>query len=181
MQDSDKEIPYEIQLEGEGLNLKKTITEEMAARIMQIVMGSSQIPRNEKSESSEEHLDDAVGRPPRAISEFIEEVGAKRNPDKILTIGQFLTDELGQKTFSVDQIKDQFRPAGESMPSNFGRDFRWTVSIGWLAEDRDTPGTYYVTRTGLTALEQQFSEEIRRATKQASRTGRRQRKDSKGE
>ena len=97
MQDSGKEIPYEIQLQGEGLNLKKTITEGMAARIMQIVMGSSQIPRNEKSESSEERLDDEVGRPPRAISEFIEEVGAKRNPDKILTIGQFLPDELGKR------------------------------------------------------------------------------------
>ena len=107
-----------------------------------------------------------------SLRELLDDVEAKRNPDKILTIGKYLIAFRGQESFTSEQVKAQFRAAGESTPGNLARDFRWAVTNGWIAEDHGAPGEYYVTSNGEEALTAHFSKEITKKTGQTAEAGR---------
>jgi len=91
-----------------------------------------------------------------AIREFLNTSSAKRNPDKITAIAIYLRDHLDRETFSRDDVKGLFRKAGEPVPGNYARDFAVAVSSGWIAEDHNTSGEYYVTNSGEEALAEGF-------------------------
>jgi hypothetical protein len=165
------EEAFDLSLSGEGIKLDRKIGQAAALQILAIVMGGSAsaapilpgIPP----------IPDSLGerREPTNLSgsrvslrEYLDQVQAKRNPDKILAIGKYLQEHRAQESFTSNDIKAQFRPAGESVPANFARDFRWTVTNGWIAEDHASPGQYYVTSTGDEALAAKFAKEIKRKT-----------------
>jgi hypothetical protein len=97
-----------------------------------------------------------------SLREFLTDADAKRMPDKIVTIGEYLMSQAGQEDFSGDDVRDRFRAAGEVAPANFSRDFKWTISNGWVAEDPKNPGRYYVTQTGRAAIQAKFSDEVKK-------------------
>lgn len=108
-----------------------------------------------------------------SLREFMEEAGAKRNPEKIVAIGAYLVRTLNQESFTRKEVKLQFKNAGEPVPGNYTRDFDWAVSNGWLAPIHGGHKDYWVTDTGLDAIANKFSEEIRKGTKLKSRRARR--------
>ena len=110
-----------------------------------------------------------------SLREHLTATEAKRNPDKILAIADYLERIEGLHGFSKDDIKARFRTAGESPPGNFPRDFSWTVSNGWIAEDAQTKGQFYVTRTGQSAVEAGFSDDVTKTSKLRSSRRRRNR------
>lgn len=180
--DPENEIPapeeYDLKLSGPGLTIERQIDQDEALQIVAILMGGAGIPRSQPG----------VGRPVPAMTspaaaragarlslrEFLDSVEAKRNPDKILAIGRYLLDQRGDETFGSDDVKKQFRAAGEPVPANFGRDFRWTITNAWIAEVHEEKGQYYVTESGNHALEQKFSPDVKKRT--GVERGRRRRK-----
>lgn len=68
--------------------------------------------------------------------------GAKKNPEKIVALGQYVLQDGGD-TFKVEDVKAQFRRARETPPANFSRDMSTAMKEGWIAQgDGDE---YYIT------------------------------------
>jgi len=115
------------------------------------------------------------------VGEYLSDVGAKRNPDKITAIAAYLKQHRGIDRFSKEDLKSEFPNAGESVPANFPRDFNWTVGVKWIAVDASAgKNQHYITGTGLKAVEDSFSAEVQKASRQAAGRRRSARKKADG-
>lgn len=155
---------YELKIEGSGLSLSRTIDKGVLRSILQVVLGGGELLGSPEADK----LSDGpiLGSRSRvSLREHLTATGAKRNPDKIVVIADYLERVEGLHAFTKDDIKARFRSAGESAPGNFPRDFAWTVSNGWIAEDSQEKGQYYVTRTGQSAIEAGFSGDVIKTSK----------------
>jgi hypothetical protein len=160
---------YKLTLAGDGLSVERDVTEDVALQILATVMGGgvpAGAPQRRAGRSAPAVGGAAVATTPGRLSlrEHLDDVDAKRNVDKILAIAAYLRDQRGFETFDSAAIKKEFRNAGEAVPGNFPRDFRWAVTAGWVAAADDVPGEYYVTTTGDNALANKFSADIKKAT-----------------
>lgn len=155
---------YSLALKGEGMTVDREIDEGTALEILALVMGAGSTITSPGMPTIRPN----VPRPLRhasgqSLREYLDEVGATRNPDKILAVAKFHAKETG-KEFTQDEVKSRFPDAAERVPGNFTRDFHWAVRNGWIAPSLTSRGEYYVTDTGDEALEEKFSAEIKRKT-----------------
>ena len=173
---------YELTLAGEGLNLNRKVPVAVARAIMNIVMGGqfdARPVRDLRPELPPSRVDGgATGRSSerQSLREYLDEHEAARNPDKITAIGNYLVEFEGCADFSRDEVKSRFRSAGEPPPGNYPRDFTWAMRAGWIAEDTNAPGRFYVTQKGRSAIAGKFSAEIKKSTAQAKGNRRARRK-----
>ena len=174
---TNSEPGYALSLKGEGIEVEREIDQTMALEILSIVMGGagskqmqSPLPRVESSR-----------RRGQSLREFLNEVEAKRNVDKIVAIASYLETERGYETFSADQVKKEFKTAREPAPANYPRDFKWAVATGWLAPTPEDPDEFYVTESGRKAIEGKFSSEIKKTTTVWKSERRRRPRSKKGE
>lgn len=167
------EPEYDLTLKGAGLTIERKVTESIALAVVSLVMGgdgsrlaprrgAAAFPGNPAASAS-------VQGQAMTVGEYLSEVEAKRNPDKILAFGAYLMDEMGRETFTRDELRSMFQKAAEPVPGNFHRDFTWAVQNRWLGEQTDAPGAYYVTKTGRTALGNKFAAEVKASTKLTTR------------
>jgi hypothetical protein len=161
------EREYDLTLKGAGVTIERRIPESLALSVVALVMGGVPASNPLRRPASVQGLAirPAVVGQGVTVGEFMTAVEAKRNPDKILAFGAFISDELSRPTFTRDEVRSMFQQAAEPLPANFHRDFTWAVSNRWLGEQVGTPGAYYVTGTGRKALETKFAAEIKAATK----------------
>jgi hypothetical protein len=164
-----EEEGFDLSLTGTGISLSRKVDRDAALQILAIAMGGGQQAQRQQQEVA--RSGDRV-----ALREYINQVEATRNPDKILAIGKYLVQYRGQKSFTSTDVKAQFRAAAEAIPGNFPRDFRWAVTNGWIAEDPATPGEYYITSSGEAALSARFSGDVKKKTGQSKLGGRRRKK-----
>lgn len=151
---------YKLSLTGDGIRIDKEIPEFLASQIISLVMGGYP---TETSVIAARKLPSIGGR--LSLREFMDEAGARRNAEKIVAIGTYLMQNLNQESFTKKEVKLQFKNAAEPVPGNYARDFDWAVSNGWLAPSVGSHRDYYVTKKGLEAIANKFSDEIRRNTK----------------
>ncbi len=182
---------YTIKLTGQGLTVDQQISKETALTILNLVMGGPGATPEQPAATGPPHEPPPPGDhqvvPPnpakpvqgasKSVGEFVDEVEAKRNPDKIVAMGVYLQD-LGEEQFTSERIKPLFQVAGEPTPANFARDWRWAVTAKWIAQSHDDPKAFYVTASGKKAVEAHFPAETRRATAQPAK--RRSRKKQNG-
>lgn len=163
------ESTYELTLKGAGFTVERTIPESLALSVVALIMGgdgSRVAPRRGASGAAASSIRSGAGQDlAMTVGEFLTEVEAKRNPDKILAFGAYLMDEMGRETFTRDEVRSMFQKAAEPVPGNFHRDFTWAIQVRWLGEQPGTPGAYYVTKTGRTALGNKFAKEVKASTK----------------
>lgn len=103
-----------------------------------------------------------------SVGEFVADVGAKRNPDKIVAMAAYLKQQ-GKEQFTADDIKPMFQSAGEPSPANFARDWRWAQSAKWIAPTHADQKAFYLTTSGETAVSNKFPPEARKATAQPTK------------
>lgn len=163
------EEKFTIKITGPGVELERQIDAAQVSAVLQIALGAAAGPLSPPRTPGV--LPGVL--PGESLREFFNRVRPKRNPDKITAIGVYLSDVKGQATFKPDEIKASFQQAGERIPGNFPRDFRWAVRNGWIAESPESPGTYYVTSTGNDAASVGFPPEIVKKTSQGSGSPRR--------
>ena len=144
-----QDLTYRISLEGPGITLNREISEANAVAVIGLLLGSRVRGESEAPQFR------SGGRV--SIREFLDRRDVKTSAQKILAIGEFLTEVGGRESFSKDEVRAEFRRAKEALPANFPRDFGSAVGSGWIAEVAESPGEYYVTKTGTEALESGFS------------------------
>jgi hypothetical protein len=175
MNDLSPDETFEFQLSGEGISIKRSIRPEIARAILNLVMGgvaayastpSAGVAGSRNTAGVEEP---GAGRSQERLSlrEHMDGCEASRNPDKITAIGHYLIEFEGAPDFGREDVKSRFRAAGEAPPANYPRDFAWAVRSGWVAEDTNAPGRFYVTQKGRSAIAAKFSPDVRKTSPQA--------------
>jgi hypothetical protein len=156
---------YSLTLKGEGISITRDVDQSVARAIVELVLGGSISP---PTAAAKLPLDRTPASQPGttvsrlSLREFLDHAEPKRNPDKIVAIGEYITRHDRQADFTRDDVKARFRTAGEPVPGNFPRDFTWTISNGWIAEDANNAEHYYVTQKGKAAITEKFSGEIKK-------------------
>ena len=155
---SNDKLGFAFTLKGEGIDFKGDVNQATARALLNVALGGDASSttglhnaRGEKVSSSK--------LPPTSLREFLNAREAKRIPEKIVAIAEYLTAN-GAADFSKDDVLTQFRVAREAMPGNFHRDFSWAIAAGWISEDSKNPGRFYTTQSGKNAVEKNFSREI---------------------
>jgi hypothetical protein len=150
-----QKLPYSLSLKGRGISIAQNVDQPTARAIVDIVLGGD---LSAKSPSLSTKL--PVSAPTShgmSVREFLDHSRPTSNPEKITAIGEYVATSEGQGTFTKEQVLARFRSAGEPAPRNFRRDFAKAISKGWIAEDTRSPGNFYVTRKGKTAIGEGFS------------------------
>jgi hypothetical protein len=148
------DTPFKYTLVGPGIAIERNLGETVAFATLQVALGTApSVPV--LSPSGPAVQPNANGRK-LSLREFMLESGAKTYPSKIVVTGRYLRDHESRADFSRDEIRDRFRSAGEPPASNLPRDFTAAVGAGWIAEDHENRGRYYVTRKGDEAADRQF-------------------------
>jgi len=154
-QDTATEEPgpqFDLSLTGEGISVTRTISESMASDIIAVVMGADPATRSRTPGARRT----SGGGGDTSVREYLDEAEAKKIPQIITVMGQYLIDR-GQDRFSRQDVKTMFPKAGESTPSNFTRDFGLAVASGWVAEDQKNE--FYVTEPGRKAIAAKFADQ----------------------
>lgn len=172
MEVESNEDLYAVSIDGNGIKIQKSVPAHIARQMVNVIMGGAipcepvsrqEAPVSKNSSSGTGHAPPSGGRR-TSLREFLDESKASRNPDKITAIAEYLVVHEAIELFTRDDIKGRYRVAGEAAPANFPRDFAWAVKNGWVAEDTKTQGSYYVTQKGRAAIDNKFSDEVRKAT-----------------
>ena len=173
-----KSNKVKITLEGPGLSYNREIDEDVAGQILSLCLTPQRQDVN-SNKSAPKTVPQAIGNQVESAAEYMTNHDPKRNPDKILSLAGFLSESRGKNSFQKGEIKSLFRDAGEILPANFTRDFKWTISNGWIGPDTAKKGNYFVTNTGWKVLRASFPEESIKETKYKTSARRKKSKTSK--
>lgn len=163
---------YSLVLRGKGITVEQDVSGDVAREIISLVMGGRLLGRQPGVAAQAPNIPQRSGGP-MSIREVIDDAEAKKNPQIVTVIGQYLTEHEGQERFTRADVKARFAQAGEPTPANFSRDFSLAVTSGWIAEN--PRNEFYVTDSGQRAIAAKFDGQKirrprRRATKKASST-----------
>lgn len=166
---------YTVKITGDGVAIEKTIPKTMAADLIQYLLSGGRptaMPTARIVGAIGSAQGSAVvtgigtaGEPPLSLAEYLEEINARRIPERILGMAAYLTEvtaQLPNKTFTKADIKPCFKAVGDPLPANFARDWSLVVSAGWIATEPSNPETFFVTRRGLSAIADKFATEAER-------------------
>ena len=159
---AQSEIPedeFHLTITGHGVNVDRLIDGQTLAAVMAFVMGADKLATRGPVGTSDSFPSADGADVQASLREFLDEAQAKRKPDQIVTIGHYITQFKGREDFSRDEVKARFSIAREPMPANFPRDFALAEKSGMLAEVHGKEGRYYITKTGLGAINNKFSKE----------------------
>lgn len=161
-----------LSIKGAGLVFDQQISRSMVLKIMSLVL-TGDLPepsRGGGAEGSRGAAESAGGDGRReSLAEMYRRAGPKKYPEKLVTIAMYLHKVMGRASFSSDDLRAQFRSVNEPAPANMPRDFKLAVGEGWIAEEHDQPGQFYITKTGMDVVEAGFSVEGRKGGKPRKR------------
>ena len=154
------ETKIKLILTGKTLSYKKEIDEYTASQIVALCAGSRAEKETKPRQTEKPNVPNR-----ESAAEYLNRHTPKRNPDKILTLAGYIVDTYQKDSFQPNEIKNLFRDAGEVVPANFNRDFRWAVGNAWIAQDHVKKGNYYITNTGLKVLRENFPDDLIKKSK----------------
>jgi hypothetical protein len=153
-----------ITIAGPGMHFAREISDEQVLSILRLLLGGKQ--GGYVSEEHRSNFGSPMGLPRRqAISEFYRSVAPKRYPEKLVTIAAYLQQTLSRHYFTPEDLRTQFRQVNETPPANLPRDFKAAMGAGWIAEDPEAPGQFFVTQSGLDAVASGFTANSKRISK----------------
>lgn len=144
-----------ITIEGEGLSLTKNTTLQKAGQIISF-LGYEQGPMG---------VDSTPVIQPGLLSrrsqprDIIFSSNAKTYPQKIAALAKYLRDQLGQNTFSPQELKVLFKKMGDE-PKNFTRDFNKTLELQYIFCVDSSKEQYELTDTGDGAVQEGFTGDV---------------------
>jgi len=143
--------PIKIIIEGEGLSLTKYTTLQKAGQIISFLGYDQALQENGTVTSSNPMLLTKKIQP----KDIIAESNAKTYPQKITAVGRYIHEQLGQKTFSLQELKLLFKKMGDE-PGNFVRDLNKALELQYIICVDATKEEYELTDKGNEAIEKGF-------------------------
>jgi hypothetical protein len=140
---------YKVSIKGPGINVERKVSEVQANQLLVALVTGRTPPKEGGPPGSQEIEADS-------IAEYLGAASAKSAPERITAIGAFLTRYRDRKSFNREDLETAFQDAAESVPKNLHRDIKNTVREGWIAPRPGEKGLYYVTKTGLQAVNDNF-------------------------
>jgi hypothetical protein len=162
---------YQLKLTGPGLSLEKDVSEEIANRITLLVLSGGKIEQSPAGKGSgidpaSSGTKGAVGN--KSVREYLQASNAKKIPQQMTVIGHHLLETHQKDAFSMEELLKGFSDAKESPPKNPNRDINTAIKRGWIAlRQKDS---YYVTSTGMKAIDDGFPEEPRKRRKKKAKS-----------
>jgi hypothetical protein len=99
-----------------------------------------------------------------SINEFINKKAASDDLRRTATFAYFLDKHEAKKNFNYDDIIDCFKRAREKLPQNVSDKINKCIKKCWISESnekKDGKKSYYITNTGITAVETDFKNELK--------------------
>jgi len=155
---------YQLKLTGPGLSLEKEVAEEIANQITLLVLSGGK-PQTQSPASKGLGTDPAASSTKMAVGnksvrEYLLASNARKIPQQMTVIGHYLLETQRKDTFSMAELLEGFSNAKESPPKNPNRDINTAIRDGWIAlRQKDS---YYVTSTGMKAIEDGFPKKSRK-------------------
>jgi hypothetical protein len=158
---------YRVKIDAEGISIEREVPAQVGRQVVLLVLtgeaGGLALARTPKSASTSEAVP-PVGEEATSLREYLDECEASRAPDKITAIGLFLKNHRARVNFERGELDVLFAEAGETVPKNLPRDFRWAVRLGWIAPTPGDAGRYYVTAKGTDVVNKKFPREVVKKT-----------------
>jgi hypothetical protein len=136
----------ELSITGPGLSFRRPIGQDMVLRIMRLVLTGDGDDVGRTSNGLADvgrRVEQVAGDGRRqSLAEMYRRAGPKKYPEKLATIGTFITNVLDRQSFTVDELRTHFRAVNEPAPANMPRDLRAAMGEGWIAEEHGQPGQY---------------------------------------
>jgi len=146
-----------LSIKGHGLSFERDIPDSMVLRIMRLAL-TREGAADEPTAPLAQGRDAGNGESRKeSLAEFYKRAGPKKYPEKLATIAAYMQKILGRNSFTSDDLRGQFRAVNEPAPANMPRDFKTAVGEGWIAEEHDQPGQYFITTSGMETVETGFS------------------------
>jgi hypothetical protein len=151
---------YHLVLKGNGVMIDRMVDAQVAGAIARLAFGGvateaiqAPDPRSAVPVAADRLAErsgvSVIPGQRLSLREYLQRSAVDRGiHGKILAVGRYMRDHESQSDFSREDIRSRFRTAGEPQPANFHRDFQKAVREGWVAEDHQNRGRFYVTRTG---------------------------------
>lgn len=165
-----KTMAVKITIEGEGLKYETSADILKASQIIAFLNAGERQEENSTSVVASNPgslLPDNNSKSPR---EYIIELGAKTNPQKILAFAKYNCDKNQTESFDPTVIKSYFKKSGEPEPRNYSRDLKEAIRLRYIYETDDNDGTFSITAHGNALLSKTFEGETKTSTKQKSQT-----------
>lgn len=143
-----------ITIEGEGLSLTKYTTLQKAGQIISF-LGYDTERSNAGSSTDVSSVLLTKQSQPR---DLIFTSGAKTYPQKIAVLAKYLYDQLGQSSFSPDELRIYFKKMGDE-PKNFLRDLKKAVELQYIVLSNEGNNQYELTDKGSNAVQNGFTED----------------------
>jgi len=150
-----------VTVKGPGVEVCREVSEPQMMAVLRVLLNSSE-PAASLLHSGPDPVPDSDRE---SIAEFFRRIGPKRNPDKILTVAEYLRAVGRLESFTPDDLRRRFKDARLTPPGNFARDLSWAIKVGWIAKDDNEPGCYYVTTSGSKAVSSGFPDSVKKATR----------------
>jgi hypothetical protein len=151
---------YVLKLDGNGISIDMSVDRTKARKILNIALSDA-------GEGPDDVPSVSTTAPPRAgrslsLREYFDRKEAFKKHEQILAIAGFMAETEGLEDVARDEIKSRFSLAREPLPANFPRDFATVLRNGWLAPAHGKQDRFYVTQSGIQALESNFKAPARR-------------------
>jgi hypothetical protein len=150
-----------ITIEGEGLSLVKHTTLQKAGQIISF-LGYNQDSSTPSGESESSGVGPAL-LPTKRLQpkDIISSSGAKTYAQKIAALAMYLKEQMGQNTFTPQELKVLFKKMGDE-PKNFTRDLNSALELQYVLCLDPAAEQYELTDKGLDAVRNGFSGTVAR-------------------
>jgi hypothetical protein len=162
-----------IKLTGAGLSLDRKISEDLANRIVMLILSGGKHDPDDSATGDSGGLGGDVASPFQApaaatgaqaapgrtpsLSEYLNQHGVKKTPQRITTIGHYYQVHTNKQYFTRAELKTGFEEAKVKPPKNPTRDISLTIRKGWIAVKQGQTEAYFVTGTGEAAIASNFA------------------------
>lgn len=145
---------YDVTIQGGGMTMERQVSESKVARILGILLesgggsgGSAGLPgAMSGGRDADATKTTAVdGQPEKSIAQYMSDLGASNNPQRLAAIALYHRDILGKGMVRKDQFPKWFEKAARSAPKNLTRDLKNAVKRNLIAESTSEEDHYYPT------------------------------------
>lgn len=144
-----------IKIEGDGLSYQGETSVAKAAQVVAFINNDANSRSSYESPTPTAIVLETGSRAIGSPREYLLDSQASSNPEKIVVLGKYIATRKDPQVFSIKDLQETFRLAGERMPANITRDINTAISLGLIASS-GSRGEYYVTNRGEEQINAKF-------------------------